>query len=184
VTVDPNRYPLITSMTEAMWGSTKVRYVFEPDPPVPELIGNVRCACFSGERVMLIESKEFGLSAFPGGMLEPGEGWMDALERELLEEAGARALSVDVVGRMPFWSGSAGPYRPHLSHPEFHQVVALAEIVMVGTPTNPPDGEHVLAVELVSIGQALDRLRSENAWEAELLRYVFEVRRTGTASTT
>lgn len=85
---DPGRYPLLSSVQEAMWGSTRMRFVFEPEPPVLDLVSNVRCACFSGETVTLIETEEFGLSAFPGGLLEPGEGWTHALERELLEEVG------------------------------------------------------------------------------------------------
>jgi hypothetical protein len=49
-------------------------------------------------------------------MLEPGEDWTHALERELLEEAGARPLSIEVVGRIHVWSGLDAPFRPHLPH--------------------------------------------------------------------
>jgi 8-oxo-dGTP pyrophosphatase MutT (NUDIX family) len=98
---DPLRYPRLVSMQESTWGEAEMRFIFEPEPPVPELVGNVRCACFSGDQVVVIETEEFGLSSFPGGMLEEGEAWADALERELLEEAGARPLSVEVVGPDP-----------------------------------------------------------------------------------
>jgi 8-oxo-dGTP diphosphatase len=155
-----------------------MRFGFEPEPPVAELTGNVRCACFSGDEVVLIETEEFGPSAFPGGMLEAGEAWTQALERELLEEAGARPLSVDVVGRIHFWSGFDAPYRPYLPHPEFHQVVAFAEAELVGTPTNPPDGEHVVSVEVLPTDEAIARLQAANPFEAELLSFIAEARQT------
>jgi GrpB-like predicted nucleotidyltransferase (UPF0157 family) len=153
-----------------------MRYAFEPEPPEAELIGNVRCACFSGDKVLVIETVEFGLSAFPGGMLEPREDWTHALERELLEEAGARPLSIEVVGRIRFWSGLDAPFRPHLPHPEFHQVVTYAEVEVVGNPSNPPDGEQVLSVEQLLVEGAVERLRAGNPLEAELLRFVADVR--------
>jgi hypothetical protein len=56
-----------------------MRFVFEPEPPVPELVGNVRCACFSGDEIILIETEEFGLSAFPGGVLEAGAWDFDTI---------------------------------------------------------------------------------------------------------
>jgi NUDIX domain-containing protein len=102
VTLDPSGYPLLCSIQEATWGSRTMRFLFEPLPAEPDLVGNVRCACFSGDRALVIDSAEFGLSGFPGGMLEPGEDWALALERELLEEAGARPESVEVVGRIHF----------------------------------------------------------------------------------
>jgi 8-oxo-dGTP diphosphatase len=158
VSVDPERYPLLVSEQEAMWGSTRMRFVFEIEPPTLELVANVRCAGFSDERVLLIRTEEFGLSAFPGGVLEPGEDWEQTLERELLEEAGARPLSYEVVGRIHFWSGRAEPYRPHLPHPEFQSVVTFAEVEFVGSPTNPPGGEHVVSVDVVPVDRATELL--------------------------
>jgi ADP-ribose pyrophosphatase YjhB (NUDIX family) len=170
------RHPLLNSMQEVMWGATAMRFRFELDAPVAELVGNVRCASFCGEEVIVIDSEEFGVSAFPGGVLEPGEDWQRALERELLEEVGARPVSVEVVGRIHFWSGADRPYRSHLPHPEFHQVVSYAAVEIVGAPTNPPDGEHVLSVNLIPVDRAVKTLRAENAWESDLLRFVADVR--------
>jgi ADP-ribose pyrophosphatase YjhB (NUDIX family) len=173
---DLARFPQLASVQEAMWGSARMRFVFEPEPPDIELVGNVRCACFLDERVLVIKTEEFGLSAFPGGVLEPEEDWMRALERELLEEAGVRPLSVEVVGRIHFWSGLDTPYRPHLPHPEFHQVVTYAEVERAGEPTNPPDGEHVVSVESMLIDAAIEQLGAANPFEAELLSFVADVR--------
>jgi 8-oxo-dGTP diphosphatase len=176
--IDPARYPLLFRGVQetTWWGGTTMRFVFEPEPPISELIGNVRCACFSGDRVVVIKTEEFGLSAFPGGVLEPGEDWKQALARELLEEAGARPLAVEVVGRIHFWSGFDAPYRPHLPHPEFQQVVTYADIELVGSPSNPPDGEHVLSVESIPTEEAVERLRATDPFDADLLAFVTDVR--------
>jgi 8-oxo-dGTP diphosphatase len=176
VSIDPQRFPLLVGWHEVNWGSTLMRYRFDLEAPEPAMIGNVRCAAFVGDRVVLIDTDEFGLSGFPGGTLEPDEAWHDALERELLEETGTRPLSVDVIGRIHFRSGADEPYRPHLPFPEFQQVVTVAEVDIVGTPTNPSGGEHVRSVELVPAAQAIERLSPVYPFEAQLLALVLELR--------
>jgi len=156
-----------------------MRYEFDHEPADGALISNVRCAAFVDDRVVVIETEEFGLSTFPGGMLEEHEPWQRALGRELLEETGTRPLSVDVIGRIRFWSGAAEPVRAYLPFPEFHQVVTFANVEIVGEPTNPVDGEHVISVELEPVPHAVERLRETNPFESQLLELVSELRDAG-----
>ncbi len=174
--LDPVRYPELTSPQEVTWGSTRMRYRFELQPSDPTLISNVRCAAFVGDRLVLIDTEEYGVSAFPGGTLEENEDWRSALERELLEETGTRPVSVEVIGRMSFHSGAEGPYRPHLPFPDFHWVVTYAQVEVVAEPSNPTGGEHVVSVELVPPDEAIERLRHEHPFDAQLLELVVELR--------
>jgi 8-oxo-dGTP pyrophosphatase MutT (NUDIX family) len=153
-----------------------MRFSFEPLPPEEGMIANVRCAAFVGERVVVIDTAEFGLSAFPGGTLEPGESWQQALARELLEEAGARTHGIEVIGRLRFHSGADTAYRPDLPFPDFQQVVTIADVEIVGAPTGAPTGEHIRAVELIPVAEAIERLRGDHAFEADLLGYAAALR--------
>ena len=176
VALDPLRYPLLTGWHEVTWGSSKMRYAFELEPPDPALISNVRCAAFVGDRVVLIDTEEFGLSVFPGGTLEEGEDWRSALERELLEETGTRPVSIEVIGRISFRSEAEEPYRAHLPFPDFHEVVTVAEVEVIGQPINPPGGEHVLSIEIVPPDEAIDRLSPVHPFDAQMLALVVESR--------
>jgi 8-oxo-dGTP pyrophosphatase MutT (NUDIX family) len=93
----------------------------------------------------------------PGGGLEPGEDYLMAARRELLEEAGARLLSFQLFGAWRCFSLDAKPYRPHLPWPEFYRVVGVGEVELVGQPENPADGEQVVAVEAVTLETAMER---------------------------
>jgi ADP-ribose pyrophosphatase YjhB (NUDIX family) len=176
VSVDGRRHPLLIGRHDVMWDTTRIRYEFALERADPALISNVRCAAFVDHRVVLIDTEESGLSALPGGMLEQGEPWQSALERELLEETGTRPLSVEIVGRIRLWSDADGPVRPYLPFPEVHQVVTYAEVEVVGPPTNPVDGEHVLSVQLEPVSRAIEQLRDTNPFEAQLLDLIGEMR--------
>jgi ADP-ribose pyrophosphatase YjhB (NUDIX family) len=53
--------------------------------------------CFDADRVVLISS-DGQLWGLPGGRPEPGEGWVDTLRREVLEEACAVVTSHRLLG--------------------------------------------------------------------------------------
>jgi len=89
-------------------------------------------------RFVLIRRSDSGLWALPGGTLEWGETLRVAIERELLEEAGARLVSLrDVLG----------VYSDPSRDPRFHAVTIVVE-AKVAPPSHAPDNP----VEILEVG--------------------------------
>ena len=154
-------------------------------PPPANLISNVYAVSFIGTQCLLIRMlhRQREVWDITGGTLEPGETYLDAIRRELLEEAGAHLLTYKPFGAWHCWSSTPAPYRPHLPHPESYRVVGYGEAALVGTPTNPPDGEQVIEVACVPVEEAVRRLRT--SWPnlpelAELYRLAAALRASGT----
>ena len=119
----------------------------------------------------------------PGGTLEPGESYSDAISRELIEEAGARLITFEPFGAWHCFSTALKPYRPHLPHPEFYRLVGYGSVEITGNPENPEDGEQVASVEFVSIKEAIRRFQDINRFElAELYQLAARVREAKEAS--
>ncbi len=131
-------------------------------PPPANLISNVYSVSFIGAQCLLIRMlhRQREVWDLTGGTLEPGETYREAIRRELMEEAGARLLTFEPFGAWHCWSLAPAPYRPHLPHPESYRVVGYGEVELVGSPTNPPDGEQVIEVACVSVEEAVRRLRT------------------------
>jgi 8-oxo-dGTP diphosphatase len=80
-------------------------------------------------RYVLIRRADSGHWAMPGGTLEWGETLRSAIERELLEEAGTRLVSLgDVIG----------VYSRPDRDPRFHAVTVIVDAT-VAPPSHPPD---------------------------------------------
>ena len=143
---------------ETIWpgGPTQVRFELRETPPLANLIANVNIVPRVGDAWLIIKLAD-GSWEIPGGTLEPGETYIGAARRELLEEAGAQLVSFQLFGAWHCYSQAAHPYRPHLPFPEFYRVVGVGEIELIQQPENPVGGEQVVQVELVSIETTVNR---------------------------
>jgi 8-oxo-dGTP pyrophosphatase MutT (NUDIX family) len=116
----------------------------------------------------------------PGGTREPGEPFVETARRELLEEAGARLLSLQPFGLIRCHSHQEKAYRPHMPHPDFIHVTVVADVKVVGVPQNPPgEGEVVEFAETVSLQEAASRFRTREdggGWMADLYRLGAHIR--------
>ena len=89
-----------------------------------------------------------------------------------MEEAGAvldgelRYFSAHVAD-----SNREKPFRPHLPHPRTYWAYAVADVRIVGAPTNPHDGEAVVEVLTLSLPAAADYIESEDPTRAGVLRH-------------
>ncbi len=162
--------------TDTNWGT--VTCTFEPLSEMPplDLISNVNLVPFKGDRWLVLRLQT-GEWEVPGGTLEPGESYSDAISRELIEEAGARLITFEPLGAWHCFSTAPQPYRPHLPHPEFYRLVGYGAVEIIGNPENPEDGEQVASVEFVPTEEAVQRFRDINRFElAELYQLAARIR--------
>lgn len=96
----------------------------------------------------------------PGGTLEPDELPLDGLRREVREEMGGELLDYHLFGCFACESSADTAYRPHIPHPHFIRLAGFGQVRLDGEPLNPPDGEQVATVDVVTIEEAERRFRS------------------------
>ena len=171
--ISKNDFPNLFGDTS--WGTVTCR--FEPLNEIPplNLISNVNLVPFKGDRWLILQLQT-GEWEVPGGTLEPGESYSDAISRELIEEAGARLITFEPLGTWHCFSTAPKSYRPHLPHPEFYRLVGYGAVEIVGSPENPESGEQVANVEFVPIEEAVQRFRDINRFElAELYQLAARV---------
>lgn len=159
-----------------VWGL--VENCFSLDYEVDEdLVSNISIIPTVGEQyvVMKLDNGRWELA---GGTLEPLEQHRDALVREVKEELGAELVSYTLFGCFKCRSFASEPYRPHIPHPHFVRLIGYGEVNLVGAPLNPPDGEQVVAVEVVDIDEAVRRFEEIGRFDiAELYKLAHELRK-------
>lgn len=157
------------------WGT--VRSQFKLNPYFDEdLVGNVSIVpTIRGQYVMM--QLDNGSWELAGGTLEPGETYMECLNRELLEELGAELIDYHVIGHFACINHAKEPYRPHLPFPNFVRVIGTGEVNIVTQPLNPEGGEKVAIVEAVDIDEAVKRFTENGRLElAELYLLTHQLR--------
>ncbi len=171
-------YPELSRPFFWEWGQIEGRFELIDSLPPEEMISNVRIVPFADDQPVLIAMQDHGMWDHPGGTLEPGESYLEAVERELMEEAGARLLEFHPFGVFHCRTLSDTPYRPHLPYPEFDMLAGYADVELVAAPGNPHDGETITQVAAVDLDEACRRLgtRHDGKWQSEMYRLAASIR--------
>lgn len=168
------KYPHLFCEVLWEWGPIRAEFIQLNSAPPLDLIANVNLVPRVGDKWVLLQHTNDAWD-FPGGTLEPGETYMDTLQRELLEEAGANLRSFQILGAWHCTSMAAQPYREHMPYPESYRLVGYGQVELVSPPTNPPNGEQITTVECTSLKQAIMNFRSCQRYDlVELYQFASE----------
>ncbi len=126
--------------------------------PDRSLIQSVNVVPFVGDRCIVVEVDNGSLT-LPGGTREAGEWLLETAGRELMEEVGAEILGARPLGYWTCHSRRTEPWRAHLPHPNYLRLVIVADVRLVGSPTNPQDGEQISRVDLMALSDTVARFR-------------------------
>lgn len=167
-------YPILSKII--VWGPVQASFELAEHTD-EQLVSNVSIVPCAGDDYVIFQIDN-GMWELPGGTLEPNEHYLDGLRREMMEELGGVLESYTLFGQFHCQSNAATSYKPHIPHPNFVRLMGYGQVSLVGQPLNPPDGEQVVAVEVVGIDEAVRRFESVGRSDlAELYRLADHIRK-------
>jgi 8-oxo-dGTP diphosphatase len=154
------RYPELHRPARWAWGGIEAR--FRVALPADELVSNVHVIGFVADRIVVCRDYR-NVWMLPGGTREAGESVAACVDRELLEEAGARRTGpLTWFGHHDCVSDRSEPYKPWQPHPRRSWLWCYADVELVAEPTNPDDGEQIVEVRVATLDDACELLRADS----------------------
>lgn len=113
--------------------SQKLNLIYREDDPLKDLEGRILQAvhafCFCGDKLIVVYAAEKGYWAPPGGGIESGESFEEAVIREVKEETNMKVLSQKFIGYQDIYEPDrivrqtrsfcvVEPYGPFVSDPD------------------------------------------------------------------
>lgn len=141
------------------WGPIRAKFILLNQSPPEHKISNINLVPRVDEQWVVIQHQN-GDWDIAGGTLEPGETYMQTLEREIHEEAGADIQSCRLLGAWHCFSLAEKPYRPHLPFPEHYRLVGTGQVRIVQKPSNPQGAEQIAKVEVLDLKTAVSNFLS------------------------
>ncbi|PIP03822.1 MAG: hypothetical protein COX54_02445 [Candidatus Yonathbacteria bacterium CG23_combo_of_CG06-09_8_20_14_all_46_18] len=120
-----------------------LRIVYLEDDPLKNsdgiILQAVHALCFCGDRLVIVYAKEKGYWSFPGGGIEPGEKYEDAVIREVAEETNMKVLRQKLIGYQDI-------YEPNRI---VRQTRSVCLVEPIGDFKRDPDGD-VTKIKLIN----------------------------------
>ena len=138
-----------------------------------EYCGSSYVIPFVSETECLVTRRSNGKWVLPGGTLEPGENWIEAAHRQLMEETGAVLDAVMPLGMYHCVSTAERPRLPHLPHPVHVRVVSCANANQVSLPSDPDGHSTITEVRTISYDRTANLFSADDQDYAALYHLAF-----------
>lgn len=131
---------------------------------------------FVSDTDCLVTRRANGQWVLPGGTLEPGENWLNAGKRELMEETGSLISQIHPVGMYRCVSQADSPPKPHLPHPKHVRVVSWANVEQVSHPSDPDMNSRIIDVRVVHFKEAKSLFGSASPDFGDLYEFAYRAK--------